>query len=446
MVLAALAIAVMGQGSADEEEVVGLILSHDKYEKAMDWEERGDTLFDENKLDEALQAYDAAFRLYSEWADSWKRRGNALADQGKYFEAVAAYLEAKSVYEKIDEGKLLYSKRNILIKQGKDDEAALTLYDEEARLYSEWADVCEKGGDANLNLGRYHLAELDYNESSKYYDNLAFLLRENGYILTKQGKYDEALQAYDKADWTNLEVADSLKKEGDVLRYRGNDDEASKIYDKAIQAYDNIIYIHPDNVTARYSKGLVLRDQGNYTGAIQAFNEIIELGKPDEAYQALGEIIKIEPDDAEGWYQKGLALKEQGKYEEAIEALNESLKLNPKEPRAWALKVEALEALGRTSEAEAASTTFKSLDMEVDVNRIGEDYLDFTLTYPDPALCKEACANDEHCKACTYVKPGYQGPDARCWLKDEVPPPTPGKCCISWVKSPEQRYADRISA
>ena len=73
-------------------------------------------------------------------------------------------------------------------------------------------------------------------------------------------------------------------------------------------------------------------------------------------------------------------------------------------------------------------------DMEMNVNRIGMDYVDFDLSSPNPALCKEACAKDTGCKACTYVKPGYQGSIARCWLKYSVPTPEPGDCCISWVK------------
>ena len=85
--------------------------------------------------------------------------------------------------------------------------------------------------------------------------------------------------------------------------------------------------------------------------------------------------------------------------------------------------------------------------MEVNVNRIGKDYYDFDLQKPDPALCKEACINDSRCEACTYVKPGYQeGGFARCWLKDDVPPPDPGDCCVSWVKDPNKRYASQIKA
>ena len=52
---------------------------------------------------------------------------------------------------------------------------------------------------------------------------------------------------------------------------------------------------------------------------------------------------------------------------------------------------------------------------EVGVDRPGQDLRPgFDLERPDPALCKQACERDPNCKAYTYVKPGYQGRNARC--------------------------------
>jgi hypothetical protein len=38
------------------------------------------------------------------------------------------------------------------------------------------------------------------------------------------------------------------------------------------------------------------------------------------------------------------------------------------------------------------------------------------------------------CRAFTYVNPGFQGPNARCWLKNSAPQANPSNCCISGVK------------
>ncbi len=72
--------------------------------------------------------------------------------------------------------------------------------------------------------------------------------------------------------------------------------------------------------------------------------------------------------------------------------------------------------------------------MEVDTNRPGLDYRSFDLSSPDPNMCERTCKEDpQNCKAWTYVKPGVQGPTARCWLKTGVPPVLRNACCVSGV-------------
>ena len=73
--------------------------------------------------------------------------------------------------------------------------------------------------------------------------------------------------------------------------------------------------------------------------------------------------------------------------------------------------------------------------IEPDMDRGGSDYAGYNLPSPEPALCRKACDQDQKCKAYTYVKPGLQGPLARCYLKDAVPVARPNKCCVSGVKT-----------
>ena len=73
--------------------------------------------------------------------------------------------------------------------------------------------------------------------------------------------------------------------------------------------------------------------------------------------------------------------------------------------------------------------------MEFDTDRRGSDFRDFDLPLALPELCQTICSTDINCKAWTYVKPGYQGRRARCWLKNSVPNPSHDICCISGVKT-----------
>jgi len=70
---------------------------------------------------------------------------------------------------------------------------------------------------------------------------------------------------------------------------------------------------------------------------------------------------------------------------------------------------------------------------EVDVDRMGEDYWSFDLSEAIAESCKRACGEDTACTAWTYVHPGLQGPQPRCWLKHSIPALTPSTCCVSGV-------------
>jgi hypothetical protein len=76
----------------------------------------------------------------------------------------------------------------------------------------------------------------------------------------------------------------------------------------------------------------------------------------------------------------------------------------------------------------------RELGVEVGVNRPGSDYRSFEMRQADAKLCQQACAEDQQCRAWTYVKPGVQGNTARCWLKNAVPNPQPDDCCTSGAK------------
>jgi hypothetical protein len=86
------------------------------------------------------------------------------------------------------------------------------------------------------------------------------------------------------------------------------------------------------------------------------------------------------------------------------------------------------------SQAPAEAARVQSTSLENDIDRPGLDYRAFDLPEPRPELCQAECARESTCRAFTYVKPGYQGSQGRCWLKASVPEPTPNPCCISGVK------------
>jgi len=71
---------------------------------------------------------------------------------------------------------------------------------------------------------------------------------------------------------------------------------------------------------------------------------------------------------------------------------------------------------------------------EFSTDRPGGDYRNFEVAAtPNGDACKAACEADSECRAWTYVRPGYGGPEPRCWLKNHLTPPRHRPCCISGV-------------
>lgn len=48
----------------------------------------------------------------------------------------------------------------------------------------------------------------------------------------------------------------------------------------------------------------------------------------------------------------------------------------------------------------------------------GSDYANFNAS--SPFICRDSCGGDTRCQAWVWVKPGVQGPNAQCWLKDKA--------------------------
>jgi hypothetical protein len=72
--------------------------------------------------------------------------------------------------------------------------------------------------------------------------------------------------------------------------------------------------------------------------------------------------------------------------------------------------------------------------LEFGIDRFGGDLRDLE-TPPDAtgAACNAACEAEPKCRAWTYVRPGYIGPAARCFLKEKITRPRQKPCCISGV-------------
>jgi hypothetical protein len=76
----------------------------------------------------------------------------------------------------------------------------------------------------------------------------------------------------------------------------------------------------------------------------------------------------------------------------------------------------------------------KSGATEFGVDRNGGDYRYFEVPADSSGKsCEAACEADDACRAWTYVRPGYVGSSAVCYLKNRITRPVRKPCCVSGV-------------
>jgi hypothetical protein len=90
----------------------------------------------------------------------------------------------------------------------------------------------------------------------------------------------------------------------------------------------------------------------------------------------------------------------------------------------------------------AAQQFLAATKLEHGIDRPGLDYKSFDLSTANPGQCAAACAKEAQCQAFTYVNPGVQGPNPRCWLKNGVPVAIMSRCCASGVIGPSPAGSD----
>ena len=76
----------------------------------------------------------------------------------------------------------------------------------------------------------------------------------------------------------------------------------------------------------------------------------------------------------------------------------------------------------------------KSGPIEFSIDRTGGDYRNMDVkTDATGSVCGQACEAEQKCRAWTYVRPGYLGTSARCFLKERITRPRHKPCCVSGV-------------
>jgi len=176
--------------------------------------------------------------------------------------------------------------------------------------------------------------------------NEAAALEMKGDALTNLGRRPEALAAYEAAATVDPSDANLRQKIEEVrvdvpgLLSRALIASASGNYTAALNLFDDILEVEPSNGNALIGKAVAYRRNG----------------KPQEALNCLDLVLGVQPGNSSALLNRGNILLEQGDLEDALDSFDRLTQLYPNDEEAWAAQGEVLLKMGRDGDAQRAFT------------------------------------------------------------------------------------------
>jgi tetratricopeptide (TPR) repeat protein len=226
-----------------------------------------------------------------------------------------------------------------------------------------------------------------------------------GSVYQKKRLFEQALQQYSAAEHfadADPKTAFDVKKQ--IRLNIGTLFQAQKRYDLALKAYDTVLQVEPNHLTANVYKAALQEETGNTTGAMQTYDKILSIdpnnrnaqekllalikgqGDPAKLADGLKQYADRFPNNATIQAQIGEEFHQRKDLANAAVYYQRALKLDPKLASVWANLGALYQAQGKAEEsAEAfrkaqaldpANTTFKELAKNADSDRGEKLYAD----------------------------------------------------------------------
>lgn len=248
-----------------------------------------------------------------------------------------------------------------LLDQGKRDEA-LEQFEHALGLEPEHGQAWFVKGCVMGELGRLRDAAACYLQSLQYAPAYAGLILFNlGNCLRDLGESERALECFQSVTELEPENSDAWINQGVVLDNLGQAEEA-------IACYDTAIRLAPDDFDAWANRGNSLRALREYSEAMECYDKalelnphsraalvgrgicIAELGDPDQGLRLLDQ-CNVEPPFPPLLIERANILTQLKRYEEAIEDIDRAVRLGANFPEAFNNRGECMVRLGNYPEA-----------------------------------------------------------------------------------------------
>ncbi|HEY9734871.1 MAG TPA: tetratricopeptide repeat protein [Trichocoleus sp.] len=276
------------------------------------WLERGDDLFNLNRYQDAIAAYDKVLQIQPSQDATWFKQGLAYEALGNYEAAVMSF---DRVLQLRPEDYLAWLKRAKALEALQRYDGALAAYDEVLRIqpdnYWAWCDRAQ----VLEQLGRGEAALAAYERAIQLKPDFTLALERRKHMLQSLQRveqlyqlqhYDEAIAACDRAI-----AADETDSAAWLMRAMAL--ENLNRPREAALSYERVVRLQPDDQVAWFKLGTVLEN----------------LNHPRHAAMAYSQVVRIQPDNYWAWYQQGQMLEKLEHFKKAIAAYNQAVQLKP---------------------------------------------------------------------------------------------------------------------
>lgn len=191
-------------------------------------------------------------------------------------------------------------------------------------------------GIARTAIGDKVLAAEDYSEALKHYDGAVDPRNPDSLNLYRRAT---SLYAMGETDRALSDYGDAIRVDpGNSLAYLGRGvllASRKRAYNRAIEDFDKVLALQPDNVDTLIARG----------------NAYSQIGDNGRALADLDRAIQLAPDNAQAYVIRGLANNRRDQKQLAMQDYEAALKITPRYPQALANRAALLSEEGRYDQA-----------------------------------------------------------------------------------------------
>jgi len=297
----------------------------------------------QNEPQQAIETFQRALLLEPESADDVLEAAEELENDGQLRQAIDTLEKLVAKYPGVTEFRVHLG--DLYVKAG-DDEGAVAQYQAALELHPTFLEATVKLGTQHLRRQRYEEAAQEFNRAVELNDRL--LLAFVGLGLAQH------LAACEQDARATFDLAASLVPNSTLLFFETNrlylkadrqthapvafaELEQDDLLEEAVCRHRQILLAQPRRADVHYRLGMLLRQFGDFSGAVEAFRQAVALapthaqaliklgitlwenGQTQEALSAFCRALTLDEQQAELHYQLGLLFAQRNRFDLTVE-------------------------------------------------------------------------------------------------------------------------------